>query len=118
SSRRRQLRWPFRRLAGQSLKDPRSSARERERNSRKISDPNAILLLADQSDGAITLRGQTLAPEPAGARIMQAPTFHVVHLEARALHRSYRVPDIVELTAWENVLGQRALLGPHPASAP
>ena len=49
---------------------------------------------------------------------MQAPSLHVLDLEARALHGDERMPDIVELPAREDVLGNRPLLGTHFAPEP
>src|SRR5690606_21927848 len=118
SSRRRKRWWTPRRFARQCLENPCAATREGERDTREISDPDAILLLAYQANCLFPRSGEALAPELASAGIVWPPSFDVVHLESSALHGYDRVANVVELAAGKNVFRQRTLFGPHPSAPP
>lgn len=54
-SRRRELGWPLGGLAGQRLVDAQCAAGKGEGHAGKVGDPNPVLLLPDEGDGALSI---------------------------------------------------------------
>ena len=83
----------------------------------EISQPQPGLVAADFALRGFTVCQQAVMPEPAGARVMLAPGFDVMHFETAAFEIGRRHADMVKLAAGEDVTRERDRLRPLPAKA-
>ena len=87
---------------------PSSAALEGDRHAGEIDQPQPGLHCADLAFGRGMIGEQTIVPEPRGARVMLAPGFDVVHLEAVPLQVRDRHADMIEFAAGKDVAGDGA----------